>query len=367
MLFDKAQIGGIVAKCRIVRSATFEGLADAKGYPTEHLLQNYEKLADGGSGIIITGMMAVSPFEPHQHNQLRISSDDCIAPLRELTRRVHAHGGKIIAQLVIMGSAIAVPEGPGNIISPSGVPEKIVTAEAPLHILTANEIKELTRHLADAAGRAVKAGFDGIQIHGAHGYLISKFLTPYFNKRTDEYGGSLQNRARFLMNCIHAVRTAVGPAYPFWLKLNSADYMAEGGMTFEESKVVMTAAAAAGINAVEVSGGNTASLPRQGPIRAIRRTKEPMYFASCAAEAAKLLKDKADVGVVGGFRDVDAMETCLATTDIAFISLSRPLLREPDLPLRWQHGSKEPALCISCSRCFKADNVSCIFNEETEA
>ena len=92
-----------------------------------------------------------------------------------------------------------------------------------------------------------------------------------------------------------------------------------------------------------------------------------MYFASCAAEAAKLLKDKADVGVVGGFRDVDAMETCLATTDIAFISLSRPLLREPDLPLRWQHGSKEPALCISCSRCFKADNVSCIFNEETEA
>ena len=364
MLFDKTQIGGIDAKCRIIRSATFEGMADTNGFPTERLLQNYATLADGGSGIIITGMMAVSPMEPHQHSQIRISSDNCIEPLQKLTACVHEHGGKVVAQLVVMGSAIALPEGSVKAISPSGIQEKVVTTEGPLHILETKEIKQLVQDMAKAVVRARKAGFDGIQIHGAHGYLASKFLTPYFNHRTDEYGGSLENRARFLIECIMAARTVVGPDYPLWLKLNSADYMEEGGMTFEESKEVMSMAVSAGINAIEVSGGNTASLPRQGPIRAIRRTKEPMYFASYAAEAATILKGKADVGVVGGFRNVSDMEACLESTDISFISLSRPLLREPDLPRRWRDGSQDPALCISCSRCFKAENVDCIFNEK---
>ena len=366
MLFDKTQIGGIDATCRIIRSATFEGMADINGYPTERLFQNYETLADGGSGIIITGMMAVSPMEPYQHCQIRISSDDCIRPLQKLTAHVHDHGGKIIAQLVIMGSAIALPEGDGMLISPSGIPEKVVITESPLHVLQPDEIEQLVRQMTAAVVRAKKAGYDGIQIHGAHGYLASKFLTPYFNKRTDKYGGSLENRARFLLECIRAAREAVGPYFPMWLKLNSTDYMEEGSMTFEESKKVMTWAVKAGINAIEISGGNTASLPRQGPIRAIRRTKEPMYFASYAADAAACLKSKVDIGVVGGFRNVTDMEQCLQTTNISFISLSRPLLREPDLPNRWRKGDKAPALCISCSRCFKAENVNCIFNEKKD-
>jgi len=119
-----------------------------------------------------------------------------------------------------------------------------------------------------------------------------------------------------------------------------------------------------GVQAIEVSGGNTASLPRQGPIRAIRRTKEPRYFAKYAIPAATELKGRTDIGVVGGWRNPEEMEECLATTSIAFISMCRPLLREPDLPNRWRQGSTEPSACISCSRCFGATDVDCIFHQK---
>ena len=164
--------------------------------------------------------------------------------------------------------------------------------------------------------------------------MASKFLSPRFNTRTDEYGGSLENRARFLLETVAAIRKAVGPDYPIWVKLNCADFMKDGSLTFEESKQVMTWLAEEGVDAIEVSGGNTSSLPRKGPIRAIKRTKEPMYFKNYAAEAASLLKGKIDIG-----------------------------LRQPDLPKRWREGDTEPSLCISCSRCFGAENVDCIFNK----
>ena len=160
------------------------------------------------------------------------------------------------------------------------------------------------------------------------------------------------------------MRQAVGADYPVWVKLNCADFMKDGSMTFEESKQVMTWLAEIGVNAIEVSGGNTSSLPRKGPIRAIRRTKEPMYFKAYAAEAAALLKGKTDVGVVGGFRNVKDIEDTLESTDLAFVSMSRPYLRQPDLPNRWKSGDTEPALCISCSRCFGAEDVDCIFNKK---
>lgn len=367
MSFDTCRIGGIEAKCRLVRSATFEGMGNY-GLPTENLAEMYENLADGGAGLIITGMMATNKIEPRQHCQIRIDDDECIAPLSQVVDRVHQHGGKIVAQLVVMGSAILMPETPEGetriIFSPSGVTEKVGKWTQESQALTVDQIHELTDAVAKAAARAKKAGFDGVQFHGAHGYLASKFLSPHFNTRTDAYGGSLENRARFLLECIAAMRQAVGADYPIWVKLNCADFMKDGSLTFEESKQVMAWLADQGVNAIEVSGGNTSSLPRKGPIRAIRRTKEPMYFKAYAAEAAALLKGKTDVGVVGGFRTIADIEEALESTDLAFISMSRPFLRQPDLPNRWKSGDTEPALCISCSRCFGAENVDCIFNKK---
>lgn len=365
MLFDMCRIGGIDASCPIVRSATFEGMADEQGYPTDKLAQTYERLADGGVGIMITGMMAVSKLEPRQYHQIRIDDDSCIAPLADMVQRVHAHKGKIIAQIVIMGSSIMLPEGEGRIIiSPSGITETLGKITQESHALTTEEISRLTQEAGQAALRAKKAGFDGVQFHSAHGYLASKFLSPYFNRRTDAYGGTLENRARFLLECIDAIRQCVGTAYPVWVKINSEDFMKEGSMTFDESLQVMEWLADKGVSAIEVSGGNMSSLPRKGPLRAIRRTKEPMYFASYAEKAADVLKGRTDVGVVGGFRKVQEIENCLATTNIAFVSMCRPLLRQPDLPKQWKEGSTEPSACISCSRCFGAEDVDCIFNKK---
>lgn len=366
MLFDTWRIGRIETKCRIIRSATFEGMG-RYGLPTENLTKMYEKLADGGAGIIITGMMATNKMEPRQHCQIRIDDDECIDPLAKVVGHVHDHGSKVVAQLVVMGSAILLPEVPEGesriIFSPSGVTEKVAKWTQESKALTIDQIHELIESVAQAAKRAQKAGFDGVQFHGAHGYLASKFLSPRFNTRTDEYGGSLENRARFLLETVAAIRKAVGPDYPIWVKLNCADFMKDGSLTFEESKQVMTWLAEEGVDAIEVSGGNTSSLPRKGPIRAIKRTKEPMYFKNYAAEAASLLKGKIDIGVVGGFRSAEEMEQALSETDLAFISMSRPFLRQPDLPKRWREGDTEPSLCISCSRCFGAENVDCIFNK----
>lgn len=364
MLFDKCRIGGIETTSRLVRSATFEGLADDCGYPTSEMLLAYEHLAAGGVGIIITGMIAAGTIEPRQHRQIRCDGDDCIAPLAQLTDRVHKHGGKIIAQIVEIGGAIMLPEGPGTIISPSGIPEKVGKEMQASRALTHDEIQILIQDMGKAAARAEKAGFDGIQIHGAHGYLISKFLTPFFNQRRDEYGGSLENRARFLLEILTTVRQSTGADFPLWLKLNCADFMQEGGLTFEDCQQLMPLLAAGPVNAIEVSGGNMASLPRKGPIRAIRRTKEPMYFKPYAEHLAVALKDTPiDVGVVGGFRDLHQIEDTLATTPLAFVSMSRPFLRQPDLPNLWRNGSDEPAACISCSRCYGTDAIACIFHK----
>jgi 2,4-dienoyl-CoA reductase-like NADH-dependent reductase (Old Yellow Enzyme family) len=368
MLFESCHIGGIDAVCPIIRSATFEGMADEHGHPTERLVQTYKTLAHGGVGIMISGMMAASSMEPYQHRQIRIDTDDCITPLADMVQQVHDSQGKIIAQIVVMGSAILLPEGENRtIISPSGVPEKHGRTVQESQLLTTAQIHALVSSVATAAQRAKKAGYDGVQFHSAHGYLASKFLTPYFNHRQDQYGGTLENRARFLLECITAIRTAVGPDYPVWVKLNCADFMKEDGLTFEESQQVMLWLADKKVTAIEISGGNTVSLPRQGPIRAIRRTKEPMYFAQYAAKAAALLKNKTTVGVVGGFRTVQDIEQTLNTTNLSFISMCRPLLRQPDLPNLWKQGSTEPATCISCSRCFGADDVDCIFHKTKES
>lgn len=365
MLFDTCHIGGIDAVCPIVRSATFEGMADEHGYPTEKLTQVYTRLADGGIGIMITGMMAASSLEPRQHRQICIDNDSCIAPLAEMIRHVHEHHGKIIAQIVVMGSSIMLPEGANRmIVSPSGITEKLGKITQESHALTIEEISRLVDDVGKAALRAKKAGFDGVQFHSAHGYLSSKFLSPYFNRRTDIYGGSLENRARFLLECTAAMRREVGDTYPIWVKLNCADFMKEGSFTFEESQQVMAWLAQQKINAIEVSGGNMSSLPRKGPIRAIRRTKEPMYFAHYAATAASQLHQQVDIGVVGGFRQVQEIESVLADTQLSFVSMCRPLLRQPDLPNRWKHGDTEPAACISCSRCFGAEDVDCIFHKK---
>ena len=351
MLFDKTQIGGIDAKCRIIRSATFEGMADTNGFPTERLLQNYATLADGGSGIIITGMMAVSPMEPHQHSQIRISSDNCIEPLQKLTACVHEHGGKVVAQLVVMGSAIALPEGSVKAISPSGIQEKVVTTEGPLHILETKEIKQLVQDMAKAVVRARKAGFDGIQIHGAHGYLASKFLTPYFNHRTDEYGGSAERRARFAVEAVKAVHAAVpGMAIDYKLAVRQENpHYGNAGVVEEELAVFVPLLVQAGVTSFHVTLANHSALENTIPPASHPEFKETGCFLKFCDEVRRYTS--VPLCGVGGLNDPDFVEQQLASGRIQCAAMCRQLLADPNWVNKLQSGNA--AKIHRCVRCNK--------------
>lgn len=359
-IWEPQAIGRLSLANGFIRSATFEGLANEEGAMTDSFREAYEELGAGHIGLIITGMLGVTPLEPYQKGMLCLYEEAGRQGAVELVDIIHRWGGKIMAQLVLIGSQVHMAEGEERkIISPSGIVE--MKYQTPSVALTVEEIKVLQADMVKAASFAKKAGFDGIQIHGAHGYLISHFLTPYYNHREDDYGGSLENRSRFLLELVKLLKKEIGEDYPLWIKLNCDDFMAEEGFTFEECKQLCLWLEEAGVDAIEISGGNTSSLPRQGVIRPIRRTKEPMYFARFAKEIAE--ERHIPIGVVGGYREKEAVEELFSESSLAFISLSRPFIREPQLLERWRtsEASPESSLCISCNRCFTGEGTRCIF------
>jgi 2,4-dienoyl-CoA reductase-like NADH-dependent reductase (Old Yellow Enzyme family) len=226
--------------------------------------------------------------------------------------------------------------------------------------MTTDEILFVQTAFADAALRAKLAGFDGVQMHAAHGYLLNKFLTPYYNRRTDSYGGGIENRARMVVETYMAIREKVGPDYPVLIKINSEDYMSQG-MTFAECKYVCKALVQLGITAIEISGGSSSSRPNEGPVRVVTPEQEA-YFQSYAAEIAQELT--VPVITVGGNRDVALMAGSLNHTSIEYFALSRPLICEPNLIGRWQKGDLSRAKCVSCNKCFRRGGTRCIFNRK---
>lgn len=353
-LFDQTQLTGMKLKNRFVRSATYDGVADMQGHVTEKLLHVYENLAKGGVGTIITGLTNVTDVEKLVPGQMGIYNDSFIDEYQKLTDRVHEHDTNIIVQLVCNG-AQNPSTADGLLWGPSAVADlvyKIVPKE-----MTKDDIYIMQDAFANGAIRAKKAGFDGVQIHVAHGYLLSRFLTPYYNRRTDEYGGSIENRARAVLETYQRIRAVVGVEFPVMVKINSDDSM-DQGMTFEECKYVCKMLEKAGVSAIEISGGLPSSRHNEGIIRDITPETES-YFKQYAAEIA----EEIDIPVllVGGNRDLNKLTDIINQTEIEYISLSRPFIREPDLINRWISGDRTPAKCISCTKCFGKE-TKCIFN-----
>jgi 2,4-dienoyl-CoA reductase-like NADH-dependent reductase (Old Yellow Enzyme family) len=193
-----------------------------------------------------------------------------------------------------------------------------------------------------------QAGADGVQIHAAHGYLFSQFLSPFYNKRTDEYGGGIENRARIVLKAYDAIREAVGADYPVLVKINSEDKV-DGGLTVHESAWVCGALEERGINAVELSGGLAVSLESAPAQRVTGIEDEGTFFSSTRMIADKL---RAPVISVGGYRTPDEIEKRLNEGNIQAVGLCRPLIREPDLVNRWQSGDRSKAKCVSCNKCL---------------
>lgn len=363
-IFDNTKLLNMNMKNRIFRGALWEGLADEKGHMTKELSDIYEELAKGGVGTIITGYAFVTENEQPNPGMLGIYNDSFIDEYKEFTDMIHKHGANIIMQIAYGGFMTRFNVGERTIWGPSTMQDEVNKTWA--KEMTKEDIKTLIKAHADAALRVKKAGFDGVEIHCAHGYLLSQFLSPYFNKRTDEYGGNIENRGRIVFEIYEAIREKVGDDFPVLIKINSADYVSEGGLTQEDSLYVAKKLANLGIDAIEVSGGNGSIKEVVENNLAASRTKVVMskdnesYFKDYAAKLA----DEVDIPVIliGGNRHVDVMEDILNNTKIEYFSLARPLTAETDLVNIWASGDLKKPKCVSCNQCYTTEGKRCILN-----
>lgn len=358
-LFNQTQLAGLKLKNRFIRSATYDGMADKQGHMTNELFQVYENLAKGGVGAIITGLTYVSDLEESYPGQMGIYDDSFIEEYKKLTAMSHSYDAKIFLQLACLGSQ-TVPSTGGKVMwGPSAV-QDLFYKTTPQE-MTTQDIFSVQEAFSNAALRAKEAGFDGVQMHVAHGYLLSKFLAPYYNRRTDSYGGDIENRAKIVFETYQAIREKVGAEYPVLVKINCEDFM-DQGMSFADCKYVCNKLVELGINAIEISGGIPSSRPNEGTIRTIKAAEQESYFNPYAAEIAKEIN--VPVILVGGNRELTALTDIVNQTAIEYISLSRPLIRESDLIKRWQDGELSSAKCISCNKCFRLGGTRCIFNQQ---
>jgi 2,4-dienoyl-CoA reductase-like NADH-dependent reductase (Old Yellow Enzyme family) len=278
-----------------------------------------------------------------------------------MVEAVHAAKGKVVVQLAHAG-LFANPELSG--MQPFVVSPVKQFAVPSGRNLTERSIHEIAVSFGRAARRARDVGFDGIQLHAAHGYLMSQFLSPVFNKRSDSYGGTVENRSRALLETLEEVRGAVGKDYPVLIKLNSEDGL-EGGLTLEDSLEVGRRLQNAGIDAIEVSGGTLVS-GRLSPSRGAKSEDREAYFRG----ASKAFKEALSVPIllVGGIRSPNLAEKLLAEGYADYFSMSRPLTREPDLVKRWASGDHGKARCISDNQCFgpglEGKGVYCVTEEK---
>ncbi len=250
-LFEATKLNNMALENRFVRSATWEGMATPDGYPTERLTQVLVNLARGGVGLIITSHAYVSREGQAGPFQLGIYSDDQVGPLREMTKAVHDAGGKIVAQISHAGCAAASQLTGSRPLGPSVIEKD---GRRRCDEMTKDDVARLTKDFSRAAARANEAGFDGVQLHAAHGYLMSQFLSPAYNARRDSYGGPVENRARMLLGVFEAARSAVGSSFAIMVKINSEDFL-DGGFTVDEMLAVSAMLEDRGIDAIEMSGG----------------------------------------------------------------------------------------------------------------
>ena len=341
-LFEKTEINGMSLSNRFIRSATWDGLAADDGACTQAMIDLVARLSKGGVGMIITGHAYIHPHGQHQPWQLGIHRDELITDLRKMTGAVHENDGRIVLQLGYGGAYLS---------------------KSRVRHMTVRDIKQLVKAFSRAALRAKKAGFDGVQIFAAHGFFLSQLLCPRYNDRNDEYGGSIENRARALLQVLQSVREAVGPNYRVLAKLNCRDFV-ENGLALEDSVKVGLMLEQGGIDAIELSGG---LLNNPNLMTDMESKENEAYFR----KEARAFKEKINVPLilVGGIRSFRTAKNLLEMNIADYISMCRPFIRQPDLINRWKSGDSPKAACISCNNCVeqakKGGGIACVPLEET--
>lgn len=360
-LFDETRINRLVLNNRFVRSATWEGMCEDDGRPTEKLASYYANLARGGVSLIITGYTFIRPDGKQLPGQMGIQDLAFATQMRALTAAVHEAGGKICLQMVHAGGQTSAKVAGSTPVAPSAL-RTPQFPEEPAE-LSVTEIETLIRLFGEAAARAREFGFDAVQLHAAHGYLINQFLSPLTNHREDAYGGSTENRCRFLLECYTSVRDAVGNDFPVLVKLNGDDNLA-GGLSLEDALTAARMLDREGVDAIEVSGGTPAS-GDLAPVRQGIATREQEAYNLPLAYRIKEAVT-CPVMVVGGLRSYEVIEGIIRRGEADYVSMSRPFIREPWLVRRWEQGDESRATCISCNGCFKPGlkegRIYCVVN-----
>jgi 2,4-dienoyl-CoA reductase-like NADH-dependent reductase (Old Yellow Enzyme family) len=341
ILFEPYKIGLMEIRNRFMRSATTSYWSDEEGVVKPEIIRLYENLSKGGVGLIVKGHTYVMDSGKAHVGMAGISSDHQVPKLRELTDAVHRHGSKVVTQLNHAGYKSVVDRAGPSIYGESGWEGRA---------LTVDEIHGIVDAFGDAAQRTVDAGFDGVMIHGAHGYLVSQFLSRLANRRTDEYGGSLGNRMRLLEEIYDEIRARVGASYPVLIKMNCDDFSPDG-FTVDDSVEVAAAMAKRGMDLIEISGGGV------GQVRELRQTRaksddpalSEVNFAGHAAKIREAIKPT-PMGLVNGIRSRRCMDALIEKGVSDLISMSRPYIKEPGLVKNLEAGQLE-ATCISCDAC----------------
>jgi 2,4-dienoyl-CoA reductase-like NADH-dependent reductase (Old Yellow Enzyme family) len=339
-LFRAVKIGHLELRNRFVRSATGDGSADEIGRVTQHSEAIYEKLGEGGVGLIITGHSFISIQGQASPNQYGIHDDKMIHGLRRLAKAAHQGGAKIAVQISHAGINSRLVTNKHNFLqavsSLDGTPSHF-------DVMTDKDIRDVILQYVSASRRAVEAGFDAIQLHGAHGYLMSQFLSPLYNHREDDWGGSDKKRRAFHLEVVRSVRNVVGPDFPLFMKLGVRDEH-EGGLSLEEGVETAQELSLEGLDAIEVSCGIGKPMKTAGDTQV-----KDAYFRK-ETEAVKGAV-KIPVMIVGGVRSLELAEDIIDSNGADLISMCRPFIREPDLIQRWSLSSKSISSCVSCNTC----------------
>ncbi len=353
-LFMPIKIGKMEIKNRIMRSATWDAEADHTGIVTKNSAALYHELNTGGIGLIVTGFAFVSyPLGQAGIGQYGIYSDAMIPGWKSIIKEAHDNSSKIAMQIVHGGINSGYLSGKDlSLCAVSSMPKFSGKLH---HEMTDEEIEGIINDFVAAGVRVRAAGFDAVQLHGAHGYLISQFTSPIYNQRTDRWGGSPENRRRFVLEIVKRLRKAVGPDYPILIKFGVQDDKQEG-MPLSDGIETCRQMVEAGLNGIEVSAGVGSAIQR---LRAGETGK--IVFRERAAAVKKAVN--VPVAVVNGIRDIETAQDIIDSGDADMISMSRPFIREPRLVLRWQKGDTSPAKCISCGKCMpiaiKQESLEC--------
>lgn len=395
MIFETSSISNIELKNRIIRSATHDGLADENGAPSEELIRKYTNLAKNEVGCIITGYAGVSRngVSPYPR-MLTLIDDTNIDSYKKLADAVHNEGAPIVLQLAHCGRQTSSKAIGTQKVAPSNVLHMLYPDKS--KELEDSEIVSIIDDFVRAAIRAEKAGFDAVQLHGGHGYLLHDFMSPYGNRRTDKWGGTTENRCRIVTEIIKGIKA--NTSLPVWIKISAQDNRKNGMNVFSTIEIIKILQSA-GLDAVEVSCGtvedgmNTmrskvmpmdavfkyrepiASMPKaiNQPILAMANLvnpmlKQPSPLENFNVENASLIKKQVDIPVivVGGIHTLDDMEKIVNDGLADYISMCRPFICEPNLVKKLHSGKADKAQCIMCNYCglvIEKEPTRCLYGK----